>query len=139
MHDRQPRLEQRDQLLVEDQERRHLDAASAAAGAPREREALAPDLEDVAAAALDLGAGEAGVAGEDRLLGDRAVGPSRPDDELRAHGRFSTVFEPAAPFSASPRGSSWASTMRISALFDCSSREAPTTSVWLSVMGMAAR
>ena len=106
-HDRQARLQQGDQLLVEDQEVRHLDAAALGPGlSAREREPLAADLEDVAAPALDLEPRGAEVGRDHGLLGDRAVRPAGPDPEL-AHGFFSTVVAPGEPFpGASPRGTS---------------------------------
>src|SRR5207247_6994983 len=122
-----------DQLLIEDEKVAHLHVP---APPPfREGEApLSPHLEDMAAAPLDLGASASGVRSDDRLLGHAAVGPAGLDAELPAH-RFPTVLPAGAP----GRAISCPSRTRIRAFLDPSSREAPTTRVWLSVIGMAAR
>src|SRR5215471_10482339 len=85
VEDRQPGLQQRDQLLVEDQEVAHLDVPAAAPTAAHQRQALAADLEDMPAAALHLQARRRGVGRLDRLLGHPPVGPSDLGSELAAH------------------------------------------------------
>src|SRR5262249_29497719 len=98
-HDREPRLQERNELLVEDQELAHLDPAAVLAARRHEREPLAADLEDVAAETLDLEPRRAHVGRDHRPLRHGAVGPARLDLELAQDVLFwlKAVSPPSGP------------------------------------------